>query len=413
MAVVRPFKGYRPQPQYAEQVAARPYDVLSSDEARIEARDNPLSFLHVGKPEIDLPDGTSLYDESVYLKGRENLRRLITDGVLRQETQPSLYLYALTMGQHRQIGVVGCVSVDEYRTGIIKKHEHTRPDKENDRTKHILVTNAQTGPIFLTYHASSAIDAIISRVSSSTPEYDFDAGDGIRHQLWAVKDTATANQLVEEFAQVPFFYIADGHHRSAAAARAAEERARTNPLHTGNEEYNYFLSVIFPDNQLQILEYNRVIKDLNSQSKDDLLRRLGQEFSLKESNTPVRPSAKGELGMYTDHKWYTLKSPAHFLTQSDPVARLDVSILQDRILAPVFGIEDQRTDKRIDFVGGIRGLKELEQRVDSGEMAVAFSLHPTSVAELLSIADAGQIMPPKSTWFEPKLRDGVVIHMLD
>ncbi|MEK7671979.1 MAG: DUF1015 family protein [Bacteroidota bacterium] len=413
MATVRPFKGFRPLPQYAAQVAAKPYDVLSSEEARIEAQGKPLSFLHVGKPEIDLPVGTNLYDPSVYEKGKENLQKLINDGILKEDMQPYFYLYAQTMGKHTQYGIIGCVSVQEYLNNTIKKHELTRQDKENDRTRHVKVTNAHTGPIFLTYHAEPKIDAIVDRVRLVDPIYNFVAEDGIRHQLWVISDERLIRQLIEHFSRVNYLYVADGHHRSAAAARVGKELADANRHHRGDEEYNFFLAVLFPHNQLRIMEYNRVVKDLGGMDEDGFLAAIKRNFTVKKSSTQVQPKKKGEYGMYLKGKWYNLKAETKFLTNPDSVERLDVSILQKQLLAPILGIDDPRTNKRIDFVGGVRGIKELEKRVDSGKMAVAFALYPTSIEELLSIADAGKIMPPKSTWFEPKLRDGVVVHFLN
>ncbi len=412
MATVRPFKGFRPLPRYAAEVAARPYDVLSSEEARAEAAGKPHSFLHVGKPEIDLPRGIDLYDDRVYRKGKENLDNLIADGILRQDPHPSLYLYAQTMGDHSQVGVVGCVSVVEYLNDTIKKHELTRKDKEDDRTRHVKVTNAHTGPIFLTYRARPAIDATVDRIRSSPAAVDFVADDGIRHMLWVIDDGKTIGDLVGSFREVPQLYVADGHHRSAAAARVGKELADADPRHTGEEEYNFFLAVLFPHDQLRIMDYNRVVKDLNGISPEEFLRKLRANFEVTESSSPVKPAAKGEFGMYLGGRWYRLIAAPPLRSRSDPVESLDVSILQRHVLAPVLGIDDPRTNKRVDFVGGIRGLAELQRRVDAGDAAVAFSLHPTSIEELFAIADAGRVMPPKSTWFEPKLRDGLVVHML-
>jgi uncharacterized protein (DUF1015 family) len=413
VATVRPFRGFRPLPKYAADVAAKPYDVLNSEEARAEAGNKPLSFLHIGKPEIDLPPGTNLYDERVYQKGKENLRKLIADGILREDSSPSLYLYAQTMNNHTQYGIMGCVSVAEYLDGTIKKHELTRKDKEDDRTKHVKVTNAHTGPIFLTYRAQPAIDAMVDRVRSTPPVNNFVAEDEIRHQLWVIAEQKMIKEITEAFGRVKNLYVADGHHRSAAAARVGKELAEANPNHRGDEEYNFFLAVLFPHNQLRIMDYNRVVKDLNGRTSEQYLEEVKKHFALKAEESQVRPAAKGELGMYLKGNWYRLKIKPELLKNPDPVERLDVSILQQHFLAPVLGIDDPRTNKRIDFVGGIRGLNELEKRVDSGEMAVAFALYPTSIDELLAIADAGKIMPPKSTWFEPKLRDGIVVHMLE
>ena len=412
MATVRPFKGYRPLPEHAAQVAARPYDVLNSEEARAEAAGKPLSFLHVGKPEIDLPPGVHLYDERVYQKGKENLDRLVRDGILREDPSPCLYIYAQTMGTHTQYGIVGCASVEEYLNGTIKKHELTRKDKEDDRTKHVQVTNAHSGPIFLTYRAQPAIDALVARVSAGSPAYNFVADDGIRHQLWVIQDAATIAAITMAFRTIPNLYVADGHHRSAAAARVGRDLAKANPHHRGDEEYNFFLAVLFPHNQLRIMGYSRVVKDLNGKSAPEFLASIRKNFEVAQAAGRYTPTRKGAFAMYLKGIWYTLRAKPALLNIDDPVERLDVSILQKHLLSPVLGIDDPRTSKRIDFVGGIRGLEELEKRVDSGEMTVAFALYPTSIDELLAIADAEKIMPPKSTWFEPKLRDGVVVHMV-
>jgi uncharacterized protein (DUF1015 family) len=412
VATVRPFKGFRPLPELAARVAAKPYDVLNSDEARAEAAGNPVSFLHVGKPEIDLPPGTDLYDERVYQKGKENLRKLIADGILKEDEHPCLYLYAQTMNDHTQYGIVGCASVAEYANDTIKKHELTRKDKEDDRTKHVKVTNAHSGPIFLTYRANRSIDAIVDRVLTAAPVNNFVAADGIRHRLWVIDDRATIAALEDGFRKIPHLYVADGHHRSAAAARVGKEMAGTNPSHTGNEEYNFFLAVLFPHDQLRIMDYNRVVKDLSGKSPEAFLAEVRKNFQVKESPGQFHPSKKGEFGMYLKGRWYSLTADPPLTDTPDPVERLDVSILQKTILGPILGIDDPRTSKRIDFVGGIRGYRELERRVDSGEMTVAFGLYPTSIDELLAIADAGKTMPPKSTWFEPKLRDGMVVHFL-
>ncbi len=412
MATVRPFKGFRPLPEYAAQVAARPYDVLSSEEARAEAAGNPLSFLHVGKPEIDLPPDINLYDDRVYLQGKENLRTLVTKGILKEDERASFYLYAQTMDNHSQYGIVGCASVQEYLNNTIRKHELTRKDKEDDRTRHVQVTNAHTGPIFLIYRAQPSIDAVVARIRSGPPVDDFVAADGVQHQLWVIDDPATCQEIVHAFRRVEYLYVADGHHRSAAAARVGKELADANPRHTGNEEYNFFLAVLFPHNQLRIMDYNRVVRDLNGRSFDAFLDEIKKGFAVRTSPIQVHPSRKGEFGMYAMNQWYALSASPAFLASEDPVERLDISILQSHLLTPVLGIDDPRTSKRIDFVGGIRGLNELERRVNSGEMAVAFSLLPTSIEELLAIADGGKTMPPKSTWFEPKLRDGMVVHFL-
>jgi uncharacterized protein (DUF1015 family) len=413
MATIRPFRAFRPKPQFAAEVAARPYDVLTSDEARVEAQGHPLSFLHVGKPEIDLDPGVDPYDPRVYEKAKENIQRLVRDGVIAQDPEPYLYIYAQTMGEHTQYGLVGCASVEDYFNDAIKKHELTRKDKEEDRCNHVRVTNAQTGPIFLTYRDDPRIDAIVEKIIRGQAENDHVAADGIRHQTWLIRDRADIVSLASLFASIPNLYVADGHHRTAAAATVGRERKAANRKHTGEEEYNFFLAVYFPASQLHILDYNRVVKDLHGHTPQQVIETIGRNFSVHESHSQVHPANKGEFGMYLSNRWYALKAHEGLVNTNDPVLRLDVSILQNFILGPVLGIVDPRTDKRIDFIGGIRGLAELERRVDSGEMNVAFSLHPTSVEELMSIADAGKLMPPKSTWFEPKLRDGLFTHFLN
>jgi len=413
MATIRPFRAFRPRPEFAAEVAARPYDVLTSEEARLEAKGHPYSFLHVGKPEIDLDPSIDLYDPRVYAKAKENLESLIKKGVIVQDPEPYLYLYAQTMGTHVQFGLVGCASIEEYGNDTIKKHEFTRPDKEEDRCNHIRVTNAQTGPIFLTYRDNPEVDALVEGISSLTPENDLVAADGIRHQSWVIKDKRTIAKIQSSFQAIPRLYVADGHHRSAAAASVGRERKEANPKHTGREEYNFFLAVYFPDNQLQIMDYNRVVKNLDGLSEDEFFEKVRSRFEIERASTQVSPDRKGTFGMYLGGRWHVLKTREALVDLSDPVQRLDVSILQNHLLDPVLRIKDPRTDRRIDFVGGIRGLGELERRVNSGEMKVAFSLYPTSVGELMSIADAGNVMPPKSTWFEPKLRDGLFTHFLD
>jgi uncharacterized protein (DUF1015 family) len=413
MATLRPFKGLRPLPGYARRVASRPYDVLSSEEARKEAAGDPLSFLRVTKPEIDLPPETDPYDRRVYLKGKENLRKLMDDDILRQDAHPSFYVYAQTLGDHSQYGTVGCVSAKEYAAGIIRKHELTRQDKEDDRTEHVRITNAHTGPIFLMHPPHEKISAIVNAVTAALPFNDFVADDGVRHRFWAIADDRYIAAIRGAFSEMKYLYIADGHHRCAAGARVAREREAANSNHTGSEEYNALLAVLFPYDQLRIMAYNRLVKDLNGRTAAQFLSDLGLHFRI--TNTPPRaaPERKGEIAMYLEGRWYMLTAPSQLLDVSDPVSRLDVSILQDHILRPMLGIDDPRKNERIDFVGGVRGIETLERRVNSGEMAVAFSLHPTSIDELLAVADAGLIMPPKSTWFEPKLRDGVVVHLLE
>jgi uncharacterized protein (DUF1015 family) len=413
MSTLRPFKAFRPKPELAGEVAAKPYDVLNSDEARVEVQGHPLSFLHVGKPEVDLDPSVDLHDPIVYEKGRDNLQALIRDGVLVEDPSPCLYVYAQTMNGHTQYGLVGCASVEEYWKDIIRKHEHTRKDKEEDRCNHVRVTNAHSGPIFLTYPDNDVVNDIVAKVVASPPVNDHVALDGIRHRSWVIGDPDAIAALEAAFHSIPYLYVADGHHRSAAAGIVGRERQQANPGHRGDEEYNFFLAVYFPASQLRIMDYNRVVKDLFGLSKDVFFEKLGARFTITPAAGQVRPSKKGEIGLYIDHQWYTLNADPALLQNPDPVARLDVAILQKHVLSELLGIVDPRTDKRIDFVGGIRGLGELERRVDSGEMALAFSMFPTSIHELISIADAGQIMPPKSTWFEPKLRDGLFVHFLD
>jgi len=413
MPVFRPFKAYRPKPEFAAKVAAKPYDVLSSEEAREEAKDNPLSFLHVGKPEIDLDPSIDLYDPKVYEKGRENLMKFINEGILVQDPEPYFYLWAQTMGNRTQIGIVGCASVDDYWNDKIKKHEKTRKDKEEDRCNHVRVTNAHTGPIFLTYRDNAEINKIVDEIVNTTPEYDFVSEDNVRQRVWVIRDKKKIGEIQEILGKVDYFYVADGHHRSAAAAIVGRERQQANPNHKGDEEYNFFLSVLFPASHLMIMDYNRVVKDLNDLTKDEFLSKLSKVVNVEKVSGQYKPKKKGEIGMYFDGEWYRLEIKPDFFVVDDPVERLDISILQNYILHPILGIDDPRTSKRIDFVGGIRGLGELERRVNSGEWVVAFAMYPTSIEELMQIADSGKIMPPKSTWFEPKLKDGLFVHFLD
>jgi uncharacterized protein (DUF1015 family) len=408
VAVIRPFRALRPQADRAESVASVPYDVVNTEEARALAQGNPLSFLHVSRPEIDLPPSTDIHSDIVYRKAVENFEKLIAECPMEKETDPSLYLYRLIMGDHTQIGIVACCSIDEYDNSTIRKHERTRRDKEDDRTRHMLMLKAQTGPVFLTYRRRADIDELVSAAVSATPLYDITAPDGVRHTIWSLSDTES---LVKSFESVPLLYIADGHHRAASASRARAELQQQSFAHTGKEDYNYFLTVIFPDSQMQILAYNRTVKDLNGLSEDEFLDQVREQFTISENASP-KPPNRGHWSMYLGGKWYGLQlSPAATLP-TGTVAMLDVSILQDRLLDPILGIKDVRTDKRVDFIGGLRGTKELERLVDEGKAAVAFSLFPTTVEELLMVSDANEIMPPKSTWFEPKLRDGLLIHTI-
>jgi uncharacterized protein (DUF1015 family) len=413
MPLIRPFAGLRPAPGSAADVIAPPYDVLSSEEARARAVGRPWSFLHISKPEIDLPLATDPYDAAVYAKGRENFERMTREAVLRRDPAPCYYFYRLVMGTHTQTGLVAAASVADYDSGRIRRHELTRPDKEDDRVRQIDALNAQTGPVFLTYRHVAAVDELAARVTAGSPDVDLTADDGVRHTLWVVSAAADLERLTRTFDSMERLYIADGHHRSAAASRVAAARRAANPRHTGEEAYNYFLAVIFPDDQMQILDYNRVVKDLGGSSREAFLKKLDGAFLSRAEGRAVRPARAGEFGMYLEGQWYRLSIRPERVPHADPVGRLDVSLLQDNLIAPLLGIADPRRDKRIDFVGGIRGIKELERRVDSGEMAVAFSMHPTSIADMMAVADAGEVMPPKSTWFEPKLADGLVSHLLD
>ena len=408
MAIIRPFRALRPLAERAKQVASVPYDVVSTGEARALAANNPLSFLHVSRPEIDLPDGTDPYSDQVYRKALENYERLKKECPLETEDVPSIYLYRQIMGEHEQIGVVACCSIDDYDQDVIRKHERTRRDKEDDRTRHMLVLRAQTGPVFLTYRASREIDTMVMETTMANAILDFIADDGIEHTVWRVPDPV---RFVHAFREIPFLYIADGHHRAASAARARAELKEQSFGHTGDEEYNFFLAVMFPDDQLQILPYNRVVRDLNGLSQEQFLDAVRKSFDVAESGSAT-PDSRGKWSMYLDRQWFTLSPAATSPEPQGTVAALDVSILQDRLLDSILGIKDVRTDKRIDFVGGVRGTKELEELVDEGQAAVAFSLHPTTIEELLRVSDAAEIMPPKSTWFEPKLRDGLLVHTI-
>ena len=408
MADIRPFKALRPTATRVDKVASVPYDVVNTEEARELAANNPYSFLHVSRPEIDLPEGTDPYSDQVYRKALHNFQQLIKDAPLETEDTPSIYLYRLIMGDHEQIGVVACSSVDEYDSGLIKKHERTRRDKEDDRTRHLIALRAQTGPVFLTYRASRDIDTMVMETMMANAIFDFTAPDGIEHTVWRVPDPV---RFVQAFRDVPALYIADGHHRAASAARARAELKEQSFGHTGDEEYNFFLTVMFPDEQLRILPYNRAVKDLNGLSQPAFLDAVKKKFAVSEGANP-EPDSRGTFSMYLEGRWYKLSLPEGTAPPEGIVDSLDVSILQDRLLDPILGIKDVRTDKRIDFIGGMRGTKELERIVGEGKAAVAFSLFPTTIDDLLRVSDAGEIMPPKSTWFEPKLRDGLLIHTI-
>lgn len=411
--LIRPFTGLRPAPGRAAEVAAPPYDVLSTTEARTRAEGKPWSFLHISKPEIDLAPETDPYAPVVYAKAAENLEKMLAAGVLARDNAPCYYAYRLVMGTHSQTGLVAAASVADYDTNRIRKHEFTRPDKEDDRVRQIDALNAQTGPVLLAYPAAPAVDAILAQASAGKADADVTADDGIRHTIWAIRDATAISRLTEAFDAMHAIYIADGHHRSAAASRVAAARKAGNPKHDGEESYNYFLSVIFPHHEMKIMDYNRVMTDLNGLSKEQFLTRVAEKFAVQPSTSPVKPGQPGEFGMYLAGSWHRLSIHPELIPATDPVGRLDVSLLQNNLIAPVLGITDPRRDKRIDFVGGIRGLAELEKRVNSGEMAVAFALFATRMEDLMAVADAGEVMPPKSTWFEPKLADGLVSHVLD
>ncbi|MBU1237201.1 MAG: DUF1015 family protein [Gammaproteobacteria bacterium] len=408
MSLIKPFRGLRPAPQHAADVAAPPYDVLSTEEARIRANGKPWSFLHISKPEIDLPVDTDPYAPAVYAKAAENLAKMMQAGILHRDSQPSYYAYRIEMGNHTQTGFVAAASVEAYDEGRIKKHEFTRPDKEDDRVRQIDALNAQTGPVLLAYPDSRQADALLSQACAGAPVASVAADDGIVHTIWIVSDATLIADITAAFEAMPALYIADGHHRSAAASRVAAARRKT----VVEQSSDYFLAVIFPQHQMRIMDYNRVVKDLNGLSPEEFLRRIEGSYAVAPACAAVKPSCPGEVGLYLPGRWFRLNiDPKLFV--ADPVARLDVSLLSEHVLGPVLGITDLRRDKRIDFVGGIRGLAELEKRVDSGEMSAAFAMYPTRMADLMAVADAGQVMPPKSTWFEPKLADGLVSHVLD
>ena len=417
MKLIKPFRGLRPSRELAASVASHPYDVLNRSEAYELAKDNPHSFLHINKPEVDIDESVDVHDQSVYDKGRENLDRFIEEGILQRDGEEMFYVYRQVMGAHEQIGLVAVASIDAYENNQIKKHEFTRPDKEDDRVFHMDALNAQVGPVFLTYKADGEVDKLIDQVVSMSPEYDFEAEDGTHHTFWVVEDVAVSANIEAAFANISTLYVADGHHRSAAAARVRHLHQKRNPEHSGDESYNFFLVVLFPDDQIQILDYNRVVQDLQGASATEFLARAEANFDIERSDLEhAKPGKAGEFGFYTDGQWYKLRANANLLAgidNKDPVKRLDVSILQDSIFTPLLGIEDQRTDTRVDFVGGIRGLQELQNRVDSGQWQAAFALYPTSIESLMAIADADAVMPPKSTWFEPKLKSGLIVHMLD
>lgn len=414
MAVFKPFRAIRPSADHVREVASRPYDVLNSNEARQEVEGNDLSFLHVVKPEIDLPVDTDPYSDAVYEKGKVNFHGLMSRGILTQDPDSSFYIYRLTMDGRSQTGLVGCCFFEEYFDGIIKKHELTRPVKENDRVRHVECLNANAEPVFFSYRGKSSINEFVRYKTTDTPEYNFIADDQIKHELWPISKTEDIKFITDAFKEVPYLYVADGHHRTAAAARIGKKRKEENPNHTGMEEYNYFLTVLFPDEELKIFDYNRLVKDLNGLSPSDFLTKLEDSFIVSQyGDGDPQPTMIREFSLYLEGEWYRLLAKDGCWDENDPVGDLDVTLLSEKVLTPLLNIIDLRKDNRIDFVGGIRGLSELKRRVDSGEMIAAFALYPVTMEQLLTIADAGEIMPPKTTWFEPKLRSGLFVHDLE
>lgn len=414
MAKVKPFRGLRPPKQFVEQVASKPYDVLSSEEARAEAEGNEKSLYHIIKPEIDFEPGTGEHEQKVYDKAVENFQKFQREGWLVQDEKEQYYLYAQTMDGRTQYGLVVGASVDDYLTGKIKKHELTRKEKEVDRMHHIEINNANIEPVFLSFPTNEVLERVIAQTAKTEPEYDFVSEDGIGHTLWCISDDAVINEITETFAKIPYLYIADGHHRTAAAAHVGEEKAKADPNHTGKEEYNYLLAVCFPESHLKVMDYNRVVKDLNGLTDEEFLQKVGEKFVVEDKGTEIyRPAALHNFSLYLGGKWYSLTAKEGTYDDNDPIGVLDVKISSDYILRDILNIVDLRTDKRIDFVGGIRGLGELKDRVDSGEMKMALALYPVTMRQIIDIADSGNIMPPKATWFEPKLRSGLIIHKLD
>ena len=414
MAKVKPFRGLRPPKQFVEQVASKPYDVLSSEEARAEAEGNEKSLYHIIKPEIDFEPGTGEHEQKVYDKAVENFQKFQREGWLVQDEKEQYYLYAQTMDGRTQYGLVVGASVDDYLTGKIKKHELTRKEKEVDRMHHIEINNANIEPVFLSFPTNEVLERVIAQTAKTQPEYDFVSEDGIGHTLWCISDDAVINEITEAFAKIPYLYIADGHHRTAAAAHVGEEKAKADPNHTGKEEYNYLLAVCFPESHLKVMDYNRVVKDLNGLTDEEFLQKVGEKFVVEDKVTEIyRPAALHNFSLYLGGKWYSLTAKEGTYDDNDPIGVLDVKISSDYILRDILNIVDLRTDKRIDFVGGIRGLGELKDRVDSGEMKMALALYPVTMRQIIDIADSGNIMPPKATWFEPKLRSGLIIHKLD
>lgn len=414
MAILKAFRGIRPVQALVEKVASKPYDVLNEKEARVECAGNPLSFYHIIKPEIDFPDEFDHYAPEIYKRGKENFDELLNNGTFFQDEKDCLYIYQQTMNGRKQNGIVGGASIDDYFNNVIKKHELTRPDKEEDRKNHVRVSNLNYEPVFFAYPKMEELDVIVNGIIKGKPEYSFTADDGIGHAFWVINDDATIQKIIKAFAKLKATYVADGHHRTAAAALVGKERKEANPNHNGTEEYNFFLAVHFPDDQLAIMDYNRVVKDLNGKSSAQFIDALKESFNVEEKGSEIyKPASLHNFGMYLEGKWYSLTAKQGTYNDQDPIGVLDVTILSERILAPLLNIEDLRTDKRIEFVGGLRGLGELKKRVDSGEMKAAFALYPVTMKQLIDIADTGNIMPPKTTWFEPKLRSGLVLHSIE
>jgi uncharacterized protein (DUF1015 family) len=414
MAIFKPFKALRPVREKVEQVASKPYDVINTREAREEAKGNPNSFFHIVKPEIDFPDDQDPYSPEVYRKAVSNFNHLREENIFNQDSENSFYIYMLVKEGREQTGIVGCAGIEDYFNDIILKHELTHPDKEEDRKNHVRITNMNAEPVFFAYRAVKELDELVDKIKNNSPEYDFVAPDKVRHIVWKVDDRSTINEIIDYFNRIPYTYVADGHHRTAAAALVGRELQNKNQYHQGVEEYNYFMAVHFPDNQLKIIDYNRIVKDLNGLTRDGFLDLVGQSFEIK-SNGPAayKPQKLHEIGMYIEGTWFILRAKKVAINDQDPIGVLDVTVLYEQILNPILGIEDLRTDKRIDFVGGTRGLAELEKRVNSNEMKVAFALYPVSMEQLMNISDSGMIMPPKTTWFEPKLASGLFVHSLD
>jgi len=413
MSIVKPFRGLRPKPEYAKEIASPPYDVLNAKEARAIVEKNPNSFLRVNKAELEFADNADQYSKEVYQRGKDNLQRLSDLGLMEQEEKPSFYLYKITMDGKSQTGLVALTSVEEYDKGLIKKHEHTRPEKVNDRANHIQFLGAQVGPVFSTFRHNDRIKDLFNKLTAGKPFIDFVADDEVAHKIWVINEENDINDIEDAFGKLPYAYIADGHHRSQSASEVGRRAKEKNPNHTGDESYNFFLNVLFPDAELNILPYNRVVKDLNGLSVDEILEKSSENFELSEANEEITPSELHTFGLYVDGKWYLLKSKEGTFDPNDPTGSIDAAIIGKNFIDPILGISDPKTDKRINFVGGIRGTGELVKLVDSGEYKLAFSLYPTSIKQLLDVADAGQVMPPKSTWFEPKLRSGLLVNLID